>query len=712
MDCGPTCLKMVAAYHGKNISIQSLRDYCQISKNGVSMADIAKAAEKIGILATGGEVGINNVNKLPLPCIIHWDQKHFVVLYKVSKNKYIVADPAKAILTYTQEEFSHYWSQNRSKGIVLKLEPKTDFFDIEEDKERTRGFSTFFRYLFRYKKLLFQLIAGFLLGSLLQVILPFLTQSIVDIGINTQNLKFIHIVLMAQFMLLISRMGVDFLRSWILLHISTRLNIYILTDFLSKLMKLPISFFDTKRTGDILQRINDQKRIEFFLTNHSLNITFSFFSLLVFSLVLFFYSSIVFSIFFIGSALYAIWIIAFLNKRKQLDYKSFDLSAKNQNVTIQIINGMQEIKLAGAETEKRWGWEHVQAKLFRYNVKSLALGQYQQFGAVFFSEGKNLIIIFIVANAVVEGRLTLGAMLAIQYILGQLNSPVEQLLSFIQSYQDAKISMDRLNNIFSIEDEEVTNKNYLYNLPSFESISLEDVSFTYPGTNNVPVLNKINLEIRRGQTTAIVGMSGGGKTTLLRLLLGFYQPSNGALKIGKVHLSDINPSYWRKICGVVMQDGFIFSDTIAANITLGDSEPNAIRVWDSIKAACLDDFVSNLPLGVNTIIGADGNGLSQGQKQRLLISRAIYKNPEFIFLDEATNSLDSSNEKSIIRNINQFFSGKTLVVVAHRLSTVKNADRIVVLDQGRIVEQGTHSELLKLEGKYFQLVSNQLETNI
>lgn len=710
MDCGPTCLRMIAKHYGKNFTIQRLREISGINREGVSLLGISEAAEKVGFRTTGCKLGLNQLKEIDLPAILHWGQNHFVVLYKVKgKDTYCVADPAKGLIEYTESQFLKQWISDHHQGIALTLSPTPDFYAQEGDKTEGLSWGYLLRYLYRYKQLVIQLFVGLGVGSLLQLIVPFLTQSVVDIGINTRNLNFIYIVLIAQTMLFLGRMSVDFIRSWILLHISTRINISILTDFLIKLMKLPMSFFDTKMTGDIMQRMNDQKRIESFLTGSTLNIIFSLFNLIVFTAVLAYYNVNIFFIFLVSSVLYSLWVIAFLKRRRDLDFKRFDISSKNQSSIVQLIGGMQEIKLNNCEQQKRWEWESLQAGLFKYSIKSLSLGQIQQAGAFFINEGKNIIITFLVAKAVIDGDLTLGGMMAVQYIVGQVNSPIEQFLGFIQQLQDAKISLERLNEIHQIEEEEPITKTFIKELPNNKTISLQNLSFTYPGAGNEPVLKGISLIIPEGKTTAIVGMSGSGKTTILKLLLRFYLPQKGELKIGATYLDQIGYRYWRGKCGTVMQDGFIFSDTIAKNIAVADEYPDLEKLRHAVKMANIDDLIENLPLGLNTKIGAEGNGISQGQKQRILIARAVYKNPEYIFFDEATNSLDANNERVIMENLDEFFRGKTVVVVAHRLSTVKNADNIVVLDKGIIIEQGTHSELTANKGEYYQLVKNQLE---
>ncbi len=661
----------------------------------------------------GSRLTVDQLAELELPAILHWNQNHFVVLYKIKKGTYYIADPGSGLIEFTLAELKQRWisTQNEDSnfGIALILSPTPELYAQEGDKTEALNWGYLLRYLYRYKQLVIQLFVGLGVGSLLQLIIPFLTQSVVDIGINTRNLNFIYIILIAQTMLFLGRMSVDFIRSWILLHISTRINISILTDFLIKLMKLPMSFFDTKMTGDIMQRMNDQKRIETFLTGPTLNIIFSLFNLIVFTAVLAYYNVNIFFIFLLSSVLYSLWVIAFLKKRRELDFKRFDISSRNQSSVVQLIGGMQEIKLNNCEQQKRWEWERLQAGLFKFSVKSLSLNQIQQSGAFFINEGKNILITFLVAKAVIDGQLTLGGMMAIQYIVGQVNSPIEQMLSFIQQLQDAKISLERLNEIHQMDDEEPVDKTFMHELPNNKTINLNQISFTYPGAGNEPVLKGINLTIPEGKTTAIVGMSGSGKTTVLKLLLRFYIPQKGDIKIGATYLEQIGYRYWRGQCGIVMQDGFIFSDTIAKNIAVADEHPNMAKLQHAIKVANIDDLIDGLPLGLNTKIGAEGNGISQGQKQRILIARAVYKDPEYIFFDEATNALDANNESVIMNNLESFFKGRTVVVVAHRLSTVKNADNIVVLDKGVIIEQGTHAELTKQKGEYYNLVKNQLE---
>ena len=714
MDCGPSCLRMIAKHYGRGYSLETIRKQSQINREGVSLLGISEAAENIGFRTVGVRFGFDKLKEeMPLPCIVHWNQNHFVVVYKIKKDKVFVADPGKGFIKFTDEEFKRGWistaHEGEKEGVALMLEPTPKFYEAEDEKRKGLGFGLLLRYLLSHIKLISQLALGLLAGSILQLIFPFLTQSVIDIGINTRNISFVYIVLIAQLMLIAGRTMVDFIRSWIMLHISTRINISILSDFLIKLMRLPVSFFDTKNFGDIMQRIGDHQRIQSFLTGTALNTMFSLFNLVVFGVVLANYNMTIFGVFLIGSIAYVAWIVLFLKQRRKLDFKRFDVASRNQSSLIQLISGMQEIKMNNCEKQKRWEWERIQARLFKLSIKGLALSQYQQIGAFFLNEGKNVFITFLAAQSVINGQLTLGGMMAMQYIIGQLNSPVEQLIGLTQSIQDAKISLERLNEIHGMDDEEPLDKTFLDQLPEHKDLTLQNVSFQYPGAGQEPVLKQINLQIPQGRTTAIVGMSGSGKTTLLKLLLKFYPPAKGEIRIGETSLSVVSNRYWRSLCGVVMQEGFIFSDSIAKNIAVGEERLDMNRLLHATKVANIQEFIESLPLGLNTKIGSEGNGISQGQKQRILIARAVYKNPEYIFFDEATNALDANNELIIMENLNDFFKGRTVVIVAHRLSTVKNADQIIVLDKGEVVELGSHHELTAQKGEYYQLVKNQLE---
>ena len=715
MQCGITCLQMICKYYGKEYSLESLSRYCFATTEGVSMLGISEAANKLGLHTICGRVTMEQLPQAPLPCILHWSQNHFVILYKIkNKKKFHIADPGKGLLTYTEKEFKDHWistqSKGEEKGIAMFIQPTPTFYELSgETTNRKRSFKFLFGYIKQYRRYFGQIILGALVGCLLQLIFPFLTQAIVDIGITHQNLGIIYLILLGQLILTISRTSVDFIRRWILLHISMRINISLVSDFFIKLLKLPMSFFDTKLMGDLMQRMSDHNRVEKFLTTQMLNVTFSLLSFIVFGCVLLGYNTFIFLIFLIGSILYGIWIAIFLKRRKLLDYELFEKQAMNNNKTYQFITSMQEIKLQNCEQRRRWEWEDVQADLFQVNMKSLKLQQTQEAGSIFINEVKNIIITVLAATAVIHGQMTLGMMLAVQYIIGQLNAPVEQLMNFLYSLQDVKISLERINEIHEMENEE-NNKDALSAFHDRDkSLSFKNADFKYDPHNPNKTLDGISITIPEGKVTAIVGTSGSGKTTMIKLLLGYYPLLAGEITIGSTNLQKYNLKWWRKHCGVVMQDGVIFSESIARNIAVDDGEIDKERLLQAARIACIDNYIQTLPLKYNTLIGQDGIGLSQGQKQRILIARAVYKNPDYIFLDEATNALDANNERAIVENLMEFYKGKTVVIVAHRLSTVKNADQLIVIEKGKITETGTHTALIDRQGAYYHLVKNQLE---
>jgi len=712
-DCGPTCIKIVAKHYGKVINTQKLRQLSETTRDGSSLLGLSEAAEKVGFRSLSIQLPFNNLVEAPMPFIAHWTKNHFVVVYKIKKNTIYVSDPAMGLLKYTKNEFIKSWIGNNAdettpEGIALMLEPTPHFYHEDYDEEQEFGFGFIVKYLIKYKPFITQLIIGLLAGSMLQLILPFLTQSIVDVGIKNQDINFIYLILFAQLFLYIGKASLEIIRSWILLHLSTRINISLISDFFIKLMKLPISYFDARMTGDLLQRINDHKRIEKILTTSSLSILFSMFNLIIFSIIMAYYSLQIFTIFLVGSLLYLGWVLFFFKRRKELDYKRFSQVSQEQSKVIELINGMQEIKLHNAERRMRWNWEFVQARLFKIATKSLNLEQTQSVGSNFINELKNMLITVLAAKLVIDGEITLGMMLAITYIVGQLNAPIAQLISFMRDIQDAQISLDRLGEIHNKPEEEVEGQDKFQEIPEDSTIELKNVTFRYTGGLE-PVLKDLSLTIPPNKITAIVGASGSGKTTLMKLLLRFYKVDKGEILINSSFLDMISQKEWRNHCGVVMQEGYIFNDTIANNIAVGENFIDKEKLAHAIDVANITDYIDHLPLGFNTKIGNEGVGLSTGQKQRLLISRAVYKNPKFLFFDEATSALDANNEKVIIKKLNTFFANKTAVVIAHRLSTVKNADQIVVLDKGRIVEIGNHKELIQQKGNYYNLIKNQLE---
>lgn len=720
MECGATCLRMIAKYYGKEYSAETMQRLCVVTREGVSMLSISDAAEYLGFRTVCGRITLEKmVEQRPFPCILHWNQDHFVILYDVKtrrngKRIFCVADPGKNLLCIEEDDFKNAWVSTRTygeeKGILMALQPTPAFYEKPDERKRMeKPFRFLWSYVHPYKRFFVQLMLGLLLGSVLQLIFPFLTQAIVDKGIAGKNLNLIYLILLGQLMLVLSRASVDFIRRWILLHISTRVNISLLSDFLIKLMRLPMNFFDTKMTGDLLQRIQDHERVERFLTAQTLTVLFSAFSFVIFGGVLLYYNLIIFLIFLFGSVLYAAWVFLFLKKRRLLDYVYFEQRARNQSKTMQMLNGMQEIKLQNCERRRRWEWEDIQADLFQTNIASMKLQQSQEAGSILINEVKNIVITIVAATSVISGDLSLGMMLAIQYIIGQLNAPVEQFVQFIYGWQDVQISLERMSEIRQREEEELPERAITAFKGGRQDVVFRNVTFQYEGIHSPKVLDDINLTIPEGKITAIVGTSGSGKTTLIKLLLGYYKPVEGEITIGGDNLEHFSLRWWRDQCGAVMQEGYIFSESIARNIAVDDEEIDRSRLLLAARIANIEEFIERLPLKYNTVIGPDGQGVSQGQRQRILIARAVYKNPSFLFFDEATNSLDANNERAIVENLTDFYCGKTVIIVAHRLSTVRNADQIVVIDKGCLMEIGTHEALIERKGAYYNLVRNQLE---
>lgn len=722
MDCGPSCLRMIAKYYGRSYSLQNLREKCYITRQGVSMLGISDAAEELGFRSQGVRISLEQlVEDVPLPCILHWNQNHFVVLYAIKKKKketvFHISDLGNGKYPIDKKGLEKCWISTRDggkeSGTALLLTPTPDFYEqIDETAQQKKNLSFYLKYLFPYRPQLLQLVVGMLLGSVFSLIFPFLTQAVVDQGIGNNNLNFITLILIAQLVLSLTQLGVGFIQSWISLHMNTRISITLISDFLAKLMRLPIRFFDAKNIGDIMQRIGDHGRIQSFMTGTALSTLFSFFNFFIFAFIMAYYNLTILGVFLFGNTLYVLWILSFMRYRRKLDNARFTQSSANQSNMVQLITGMQEIKLNNCEKQQRWKWESIQVKLFKISVKGTALGQIQQVGSVFLSQTTSLLISFLSAKAVIDGDITLGMMMSISYIIGQLSGPIGQLIGFSQSLQDAKISLERLNEINNKEEEMISLDDKINTLPEDRTIKLENVCFSYDGSERNYVLEDLNLAIPQDKVTAIVGASGSGKTTVIKLLLGFYNPVKGSIKVGGHLLKDINPHLWRQHAGTVMQEGFLFSDSIANNIAVGEEVVDKNKLQYAVETANIKEFVESLPLKYNSKIGMEGSGVSQGQKQRLLIARAIYKNPLYLFFDEATNALDANNERIILDNLNRFYQGKTVVIVAHRLSTVQKADNIVVMEAGKVIESGTHQELTEKRGAYYTLVKNQLELGV
>ena len=719
MDCGPTCIRMIARHYGRTYSLQFLREKCFITRDGVSLLGMSEAAERIGMRTLSCKLTMEQlIDEINLPCVLHWNQNHFVVCYKITgkqgKHCFHIADPAIGKIKCSEKDLCKNWISTRTEGenvgIAMEITPGPDFGKYEDEKdENKQGLTRFWDYILPYKRQIGVLILGSLTIMLLSYMTPFLAQANMDIGIKNHDLDFIVLILIAQFIISISQIAISFIQSWLSLHMNTRINISLISDYLTKLTRMPLHFFDTKHMGDILQRIGDHGRIKAFLMSDSISLVFSIGTFLVFGVILGIYNWAILVTFLIGNGLYIVWILLFMPFRRELDHKRFSASAKLKNNMVQFIQGMQEIKLNNMEKIRRWEWERLQASLFRISIRGLRIGQIQSVGSIFFSSTTNIFISYLSARMVVTGEITLGMMMALSFIIGQVSGPIGTFVGFAQRYQDAKISLERLNEINNLQDEDTDIYNKLTYIPSCKEIIVKNLTFSYSGAERDYALQNISIKIPKNKVTAIVGASGSGKTTLIKLLQGFYQPLHGTINIGDTPLDQIDPHLWRAKTGSVMQDSYIFSDTIANNIAVNTDEIDRLRLQHAVEVANIREFINSLPLNYNTKIGIEGNGISQGQRQRILIARAVYKNPEYIFLDEATNSLDANNESVIMRNLQEFYKGKTVVVVAHRLSTVKDADNIIVLDHGKLVEQGTHGELIAQYSTYYHLVKNQLE---
>lgn len=713
MDCGPACISMIAQWYGKRVSLETIRKRAWITREGVSFLGLKSAAGTMGFRAAGVRLPFSRLAaEAPLPCIVHWQQNHFIVVNRISDRKVWVSDPAIGRIRMSRDEFLKGWASGESDGeptgMAMLMEPGPGFEELENDPPPKGGFEFLLPYLKPYRKQILMLIAGLIAGSVIQLIFPFLTQAIIDRGIADSDIRFIYLILAGQMALIIGRLAVEFSRGWLLLHLGTKLNIRIVSEFLARLMDLPIAYFDTKLNGDILQRIDDNTRIESYLTSSSLAILFSLFNFVVFGVVLAIYSLPVLLVFIAGTALYILYVTLFMPSRERLDNIRFMQMAEAGNKMINIVNGMQEIKLAGNEAANRRVWETHQKDIYRTRIKGLRILQFQTAGGTLIHESANIIITVISATLVINGSMTLGMMLAVQFITGQLNGPVSQIVNFMRATQDARISLERLAEVHAMESERQQNDPSAV-MPGEVNISVRNLSFRYEGPGSPWVLKDLDLVIPAGKITAIVGESGSGKTTLLKLLMGFYKPSDGIIMINGHKLEEISIDSLRSSTGVVMQEGYIFPDTILGNIAPGTDQPDMERVALAVRVASLGPLTQTLPAGLRTRVGQGGHGLSQGQKQRILIARVVYKQPSLLLLDEATSSLDASNERMIVENLAGFYAGRTVVIVAHRLSTVRHADMIVVLDRGTVSESGTHEELTAKRGIYYKLIRDQLE---
>jgi ATP-binding cassette subfamily B protein len=717
---GFSCLEIIINYYDKNFSISEFREMVESEVANGALLAISDVAERIGFRARWMELTDEQlIKQVNTPCILYWRDGRFIVKGPGKNTKRTrkvnCIDPSAGSLQVDVDDLLAGWATRlngagKMVGAVMILEPGFKFWSWKKGEVSKFSWRRVGQYFHGKYSLISGIVLAFIITSIAQLIFPFLVQSVVDVGIKRKDYNFITLVLSAQVMMVFGRMSVDFIRARLLMQISGAASLSIISDFWIKLSKLSISYFERTRRGDVLQRVQDSRKMLVFMTGPMLNTFFSSLNFVVLSIVLIMHKLDLFLVFIAGMVIYLTWTKLLFGGRKKVNQQLFDASAVDNNSTLQMVAGMEEIKLNNIEQPKRWEWEDVQVDLFRASLRNLNYGQLQQTGGIMINNIKDVVLLFLVARYVIQGQLTFGAMLAIQYITGQLSAFIDQFIGFFISLQDAKISMDRLNEVHLLEDEEnEVDRNLLRMLPYKKDIRLKSLSFAYPGENDEAILNNIDLIIPEGKTTAIVGGSGSGKTTLLKLLLKFYDSYRGNILIGDTDFRDLSPAYWRSQCAAVLQDGFIFSDTIANNIALEYEGPDHDRLIKACKNANVLSFIEDLPNGFNTRIGPQGTGISQGQKQRLLIARAIYKNAHYWFLDESTNALDANNERVIISNMSKVLRGKTVVIVAHRMSTIKDAHQIIVMDRGCIVEQGSHFELSNLKGRYYDLLSNQLD---
>lgn len=720
MQCGAACLLSVCHFYGRSgMSLEQMTEMCGVGRDGVSIYDLNKAARRLGFETLCAKLTLSDLLDITLPCILFWNASHFVVLFEARGGRYVIGDPALGVVERSEAEVSQAWlaaddDDGVLRGVVLGLSPTDDFScggdcGVQSLSLR-KSLPSLWTYVRPHRWCIAQLAAGLAFGCVVQLILPFLSQAVVDVGVGLRDVGSLWTLVIAQMALMLGRAAAGFVRSWILLRIGTRVNIAMVSDFLAKLMRLPMTFFDKKLTGDILQRMGDYSRVRDFFTSQALDALFALSSVAVFAFVLGCYSLRLFAVFLVGSLAHAAWLSFFMRRRRVLDYELFRRQALCSNKTLECVSSLHEVKLQGCGARRRAEWEASQEALVSTQAQSLALSQRQEAGSVVIAEGKNIVMTLCSATAVMSGDMTMGMMLATQFIAGQLVSPIERLTRFAYAAQDVRVSLERILSVSRMPDEDDGRNASPVDVDWRLGVEFRHVSFAYsPSECGHPAVDDVSLYFPSGKVTAIVGASGSGKSTLIKLLLGFFEPQEGDVSVGGVELSSLPMEWWRGQCGIVMQDGVIFSDSVARNIAMADDEPDMRRVREAARLACADGFISDLHAAFETKIGAEGQQLSKGQAQRILLARAVYRNPSLLILDEATNSLDTVSERRIVDNLASFCAGRTTIVIAHRLSTVRNADNIIVMSGGRVVERGTHNELAKLHGYYYELIKNQLD---